>query len=54
MAVQNRISDVIGVPVENFESFQMLRYEIGQEYKRHHDMSPLLAKNLAGPRVLTV
>lgn len=52
-AVQKRIADIIQVNEKNFESFQMLRYEIGQEYQRHHDMSTELAKNLAGPRVLT-
>lgn len=51
--VRRRISDITGAPEVNFENFQMLRYAIGQEYKRHHDMSPSAAKNLCGPRVLT-
>ena len=25
------------VPFENYESFQVLRYEIGQKYNAHHD-----------------
>lgn len=48
-----RIERVTGVPQGNFESFQLLRYSLNQEYKRHHDMSPSDNKMLAGPRILT-
>jgi len=51
--IQHRIADVVGAPVGNFESFQLLRYQLGQEYKRHHDMSEADNNLLCGPRVLT-
>lgn len=36
--VMHRIEEVTRVPKENYESFQILRYEIGQFYRVHHDM----------------
>jgi len=53
MGVQNRIAEIVGVPSGNFESFQLLRYKLGQRYDTHHDMSPQDNQFLAGPRVLT-
>ncbi len=35
--VERRISQRVGIPVENGEGLQVLRYEVGQEYKPHHD-----------------
>jgi len=35
--VANRISTMTQWPVENSELFQILRYEIGQQYKPHYD-----------------
>jgi prolyl 4-hydroxylase len=35
--IEKRISELTGVPVEHGEGLQILRYEIGQEYKPHHD-----------------
>ena len=37
--VMSRIEKVTGIPTENYESFQVLRYQLGQEYRAHHDMS---------------
>jgi prolyl 4-hydroxylase len=51
--VSKRIELITGVPEDNYESFQLLRYEIGQEYKRHHDMSEEDNEQLSGPRILT-
>ena len=53
IAVMQRIQDVTGVHVDNFESFQVLRYNVGQEYRAHHDMGA--GDNLvpAGPRIYT-
>lgn len=51
--VSERIADVTGVPVENFESFQVLRYLPGQYYRAHHDMSPSDNKLACGPRIYT-
>lgn len=34
--LHNRIASVLGIPADNSEDFQMLRYEVGQFYKTHH------------------
>jgi hypothetical protein len=36
--VMSKIEEVTRVPRDNYESFQILRYELGQHYKVHHDM----------------
>ncbi|GBG33632.1 Prolyl 4-hydroxylase subunit alpha-2 [Hondaea fermentalgiana] len=51
--VMNRIAEATKVPQDNFESFQLLRYQIGQQYTRHHDSSASDNEMLAGPRILT-
>ena len=51
--VSDRIQSITGIPEENYENFQILRYERGQRYNRHHDMSDRDNSMLAGPRVLT-
>jgi len=48
-----RIAKMVRVPPEYFESFQVLKYEIGQEYKVHHDSSDDEAYDASGPRILT-
>ena len=35
--LETRIAQLTGIPVENGEGLQILRYEEGQEYKPHHD-----------------
>ncbi len=39
-SVTRKIEEVTGIPMVNSESFQVLRYEIGQFYNVHHDMAP--------------
>lgn len=51
--VVNRISALTGVPVVNFETLQLLRYDVGQFFKVHHDFVRTTQEQLAGPRVLT-
>lgn len=54
--VQNivrKIHEITHVPTVNFESFQVLRYEIGQKYNTHHDASPQQAAQASGVRILT-
>ena len=54
--VQNivkKIEEITHVPSPNFESFQVLRYEIGQKYNTHHDASPHQASQASGVRILT-
>ena len=49
----SRIEKVTGIPTENYESFQVLRYQLGQEYRAHHDMSRTDNRVACGPRVYT-
>lgn len=35
--IEQRISDLTGLPVENGEGIQLLRYDVGQEYRKHYD-----------------
>eukprot|EP00307_Rebecca_sp_RCC1486_P004928 CAMPEP_0119410100 /NCGR_PEP_ID=MMETSP1335-20130426/3217_1 /TAXON_ID=259385 /ORGANISM="Chrysoculter rhomboideus, Strain RCC1486" /LENGTH=443 /DNA_ID=CAMNT_0007434575 /DNA_START=58 /DNA_END=1385 /DNA_ORIENTATION=+ len=37
--VVDRVSDITTIPPNNFEYFQVLRYEPGQFYKSHHDQN---------------
>jgi len=53
VAVMSRIEAVTGIPTENYESFQVLRYTKGQEYRAHHDMSRGDNRLACGPRVYT-
>jgi prolyl 4-hydroxylase len=48
-----RIEEVTGVPRQNYESFQVLKYETGQKYNTHHDASEEDRKLSCGPRILT-
>lgn len=48
-----RIATLINVPSSNFESFQILRYGIGQKYDLHHDGAERDFEKSAGPRILT-
>jgi prolyl 4-hydroxylase len=36
-SIEQRISDLVGLPVENGEGLQVLRYDVGQEYRKHYD-----------------
>ena len=36
--VLRKIEQVVRLPRENFESFQVLRYSVGQKYELHRDM----------------
>jgi len=52
--VSDRIAYATGIPAENFEHLQMLKYDVGQYYKEHHDfinMQPILAA--CGSRIMT-
>ena len=52
-AVMARIAEVTLVPTENYESFQILRYEVGQKYNMHHDYGHQQRLLACGPRILT-
>ena len=49
-----KISQFIQVPVKNYEAFQVLRYEVGQQYVVHHDFSHHQLGLACGPRIMTV
>jgi len=51
--ILNRISSVIGIPPENSEDLQILKYEVGQFYNTHHDYIPHQQHRQCGPRILT-
>lgn len=40
MAVGKRICKLVGLPLENAESFQIIHYNISQEYRCHYDSWP--------------
>lgn len=46
--IEQRIAELTGIPVENGEGIQILRYEKGQEYRPHFDYFP---ENLEGSAV---
>ena len=35
--VGERIAKIVGIPLENAESFQVIYYSVSQEYKQHYD-----------------
>lgn len=51
--MHERISNVTGIPPENSEDFQLLKYEVGQFYRVHHDYIIHQQKRQCGPRILT-
>jgi len=48
-----RLSNVTQIPTPNFEDFQMLKYEVGQFYRKHHDYIGHQRDRHCGPRILT-
>jgi hypothetical protein len=52
-SVYKKIEEVVNIPRDNFESFQVLRYELGQRYEPHHDYGTGDKYSAAGPRILT-
>ncbi|KAL3810806.1 hypothetical protein ACHAXA_006836 [Cyclostephanos tholiformis] len=50
--VLKRIVSLTGIPYDNYEGLQLVRYEPGQFYEQHHDESGV--KKYSGPRILTV
>ena len=52
-AAIRRIEAVTKVPSGNYESFQVLKYEVGQRYGVHHDFGGQDRGLACGPRILT-
>jgi prolyl 4-hydroxylase len=53
MRLTQRIENVTAIPQGNYENFQVLRYNVGQFYRTHHDMSSSDNQLACGPRILT-
>jgi prolyl 4-hydroxylase len=51
--IMHRMEAITGIPANNSESLQLLRYEVGQFYKVHHDFIGYEVDRLEGPRVST-
>jgi prolyl 4-hydroxylase len=51
--LHERMSQVMGIPAVNSEDFQILKYEVGQFYKTHHDYIYHQRDRQCGPRILT-
>ena len=54
MRVENRISSMIGIPVEHGEGLHILQYKPGQEYKEHFDYFASTSKSASNNRIATV
>ena len=61
LEIADRISELVGIPLENAESFQSIYYDKGQEYRIHYDSwdldnSPKMKRSFktGGQRLLTV
>ena len=52
-SIMKKIEEVTRIPRDNYESFQVLKYELGQKYVAHHDASAAQARLSCGPRILT-
>ena len=50
--VLKRMANLTGIPYDNYEGLQLVRYEPGQFYEQHHDESGV--KKYSGPRILTI
>lgn len=53
-SVLAKVEEVVRIPRDNYETFQVLDYAVGQYYKVHHDWSKATPYQPAGPRVLTM
>jgi prolyl 4-hydroxylase len=49
-----RIEELTGVPDDYSEYLQLLKYEVGQKYGKHHDYIPHLVDRPEGVRIATV
>lgn len=52
--VQERIASMTGTPVTNAQYMQLIKYEVGEYYKYHHDFDDPTLMLPPGPRILTV
>ena len=48
VSVVERIAEMTGIPSDNYESLQLVRYEEGQFYEQHHDLTLTHNKHQVG------
>jgi len=51
--VMDRLSTTLNIPTGNMEDFQMLKYQVGEFYRTHHDYIGHQKDRKCGPRILT-
>ena len=51
--VQDRIANATGIPQDNYEHLQLLRYDLRQYDRPHNDFTAEHTKQGHGPRLLT-
>lgn len=51
--IQDRMAKVTGIPAANSEDLQILKYDVGQFYRPHHDYIHHQKDRQCGPRILT-
>jgi len=51
--ITHRIEALLDIPAQNYEDFQILKYDEGQFYKEHHDFIDHQVSRQCGPRILT-
>jgi prolyl 4-hydroxylase len=52
--IYERIENLTQIPMDNYEPFQLLKYEEGQFYEVHHDFIAHEVHRRQGPRILTL
>jgi len=52
--IENRVADIMGIPVEYGEEIQILQYKPGQQYKEHHDYFAPTSKAASNNRISTL
>lgn len=52
-SIEGKMEEITGIPTINYESLQILRYEVGQYYRTHHDFIEHHVNRQSGPRILT-
>jgi prolyl 4-hydroxylase len=54
MAVHNIVSNLTGLPINNHEFMQVVKYNLGQYYVKHHDTSATYSRAANGHRIYTL
>jgi len=52
--IENRLSEVMGIPVENGDGLQILKYEPDQQYKEHFDFFTSTSRTIQNNRISTM